>query len=178
MSVTAIITLSVLLVGITWMSSAVCNMSFRRGPAGAVAVASTSLLIILMMTVALGLYNASGQPRVIGPFNNFSANRLVEAQIMSHVLREDEGIYLWVMDTRNPDAEPLSLKLPWSDATAQALSDAKGDADGPQGEGDLFMEWSQEPSLNDVPQFYGRPWPALPNKPVQEPALRVPERAA
>jgi len=84
------------------------------------------------------------------------------AQILGVRLKENEGIYLWMLV---PDVEePMSYKLPWSTKLAKQLQEAIETAKRTRRE--LRMKMPFETSMEDRKDspFYSPPWPKLPDK--------------
>ncbi len=95
---------------------------------------------------------------------------LEEAAVVSSLMKENEGIYLWL---QLPDiAEPRSYKLPWSEETAKQLHKANQDAE--QSGTKVQMKKPFERSQDTLePVFYAAPQQALPPKqaPDDQPIL-------
>ena len=85
-----------------------------------------------------------------------------EATVLGSLLREDDGIHLWLL---LDDVEsPRGFVLPWDQATAEALHEALEEAER-NGTG-VRMRLPFERSWDSrEPQFYALPQPALPAKP-------------
>ncbi len=96
--------------------------------------------------------------------------QLEEAAVVSSVMQENIGIYLWL---QLPDIEePRSYKLPWSEQSARELHKAQQEAES-QGT-KVKMKKPFEPSADDQePIFYAAPQPAPAPKsaPEQQPIL-------
>ena len=84
-----------------------------------------------------------------------------EATVLGSVVRENEGIHLWL---QLPGlAEPRAYVLPWSRENAERLQEAQRSAE--QEGGDVRMRMPFEPSLDELePRFYAEPQQALPPK--------------
>ncbi len=84
-----------------------------------------------------------------------------EATVLGSLMKEGEGIYLWL---QLAEAEqPRAYVLPWNRRLAEQLQKAREEAEEQQTE--LRMRLPFEPSLDDrEPKFYALPQPALPPK--------------
>lgn len=84
-----------------------------------------------------------------------------EATVLGSILREDDGIYLWL---QLPEVDqPRAYVLPWDRNVAEQLQEAEREA--AETQGGLKMRLPFEPSLDDQePKFYARPQPAPPEK--------------
>lgn len=93
-----------------------------------------------------------------------------EVVVVSSLMKENEGIYLWL---QLPDiGEPRSYKLPWSEETAKQLHKAQQDAE--QSGTKVQMKKPFEKSEDNLePIFYAAPQQALPPKqaPTDQPIL-------
>jgi hypothetical protein len=121
-----------------------------------VAVAAAALIMPLAYASFASLLS---RPK---PINlEWARGVVADANVLSSMSREDEGIYLWL---QLPDvAEPRSYVLPWSRSLAQQLQDAKREAER-RGSG-VMMRLPFEPSIDDrEPKFYAMPQPAMPPK--------------
>ena len=97
-------------------------------------------------------------------------SQLQEVDVLSSLLKENEGIYLWL---QLPEInEPRSYKLPWSEEAAKQLHKAKQQAEASGTT--VQMKKPFEKSVDDQePVFYAAPQAALPPKqaPEQAPIL-------
>ncbi|MEM7259276.1 MAG: hypothetical protein AAF404_18010 [Pseudomonadota bacterium] len=95
---------------------------------------------------------------------------LEEASVISSLMKEDEGIYLWL---QLPEVtEPRSYKLPWTDEAAKQLHQARQQAE-TNGTG-VKMKKPFERSMDaSDPVFYAPPQAALPPKqaPSEQPMV-------
>lgn len=88
--------------------------------------------------------------------------RAAEATVLGSLLREHEGIHLWLL-LDNAD-EPRGFVLPWDQHLAEALHEALEEAEA-NGTG-VRMRLPFERSWDSrEPQFYALPQPVLPLKP-------------
>lgn len=87
--------------------------------------------------------------------------KLDEVAVISSLMKEDQGIYLWL---KLPEVdEPRSYKLPWTDEAAQQLHRARQEAEA--NGTNVQMKKPFEPSMDaSDPVFYAPPQPALPPK--------------
>lgn len=86
---------------------------------------------------------------------------LEEAAVISSLMKEDEGIYLWL---KLPEVEePRSYKLPWTDEAARQLHKAQQDAEANGTNVQMKKPFEASIDLND-PVFYAPPQAALPPK--------------
>lgn len=87
-----------------------------------------------------------------------------EATVLAGQIREEEGIYLWLLLEEN--AEPRAYRLPWNRDQAQQLQDALRAAQEQGTEVKVRQPFAEEPSLDgsDEPMFYPEPQPSLPEK--------------
>lgn len=84
-----------------------------------------------------------------------------EAAVLGSLMREGQGIYLW-LKLADID-EPRSYVLPWSQELAQELQDALRQAE--ENGTAVQMRLPFEPSFdNREPKFYAMPQPAFPPK--------------
>ncbi len=99
-----------------------------------------------------------------------------EATVLGGVLKEGEGIYLWLQI--EGVEEPRAYVLPWDRGLAEQLQKAMREAE--EGNGRLKMRLPFEPSWdNHEPKFYAPPQPAPPPKEVlPPPKVYVPEEEA
>lgn len=89
-------------------------------------------------------------------------SRAAEGTVLGSLLREDEGIHLWLL-LDNADA-PRAFVLPWDQALAEALHEALREAE--QNGTGVRMRLPFERSWDSrEPQFYALPQPVLPAKP-------------
>ncbi len=90
---------------------------------------------------------------------------LQDVAVISSLMREDEGIYLWL---QLPEVdEPRSYKLPWSDEAAKQLHKAQQNAE--QNGTNVQMKKPFETTLDTQdPVFYAAPQAALPPKQAPE----------
>ena len=93
-----------------------------------------------------------------------------EATVLGSILREDDGIYLWL---QLPEVDqPRAYVLPWDRNVAEQLQEAEREA--AETQGGLKMRLPFEPSFdNQEPKFYAQPQPAPPEKeePVTGPEI-------
>ncbi len=90
-------------------------------------------------------------------------NRSKEATVLGSVIKEGEGIYLWLQLAAAE--QPRAYVLPWNRALAEQLQKALAEAE--ERRTQLRMRLPFEPSLDDrEPKFYALPQPALPPKDV------------
>lgn len=84
-----------------------------------------------------------------------------EATVLSAIMKEGEGIYLWLrLDGVN---EPRSYVLPWDLETAKQLQEAMREAEANQN--GLRMRLPFANSLDpEEPKFYALPQPEMPSK--------------
>ncbi len=129
------------------------------------ALVSVALLLPLGYT---SLNDILSRPK---PIQLETAHRqLQEVNVVSSLLKENEGIYLWL---QLPEIdEPRSYKLPWSEEAAKQLHQAKqqAEASGTQ----VQMKKPFEKSVdNQEPVFYAAPQAAPPPKeaPDESPIL-------
>jgi hypothetical protein len=96
------------------------------------------------------------------PISLESAHKqLPEVQIVSAVMKEDVGIYLWL---QLPDiAEPRSYKLPWSTETAKQLHKAQQDAEAKGTEVKMKKPFEKNVDNREA-VFYAAPQPQPPAK--------------
>ncbi len=88
-------------------------------------------------------------------------NKLDEVSVISSLMKEDEGIYLWL---QLPEiAEPRSYKLPWSDNAAKQLHKAQQDAEA-NGTNVQMKKPFERTIDTSEPLFYAPPQAALPPK--------------
>lgn len=96
--------------------------------------------------------------------------QLQEVGVLSSLMKENEGIYLWL---QLPNIEePRSYKLPWSEDMAKQLHKAKQDAEASGT--NVQMKKPFEKTVDDKdPVFYAAPQAALPPKeaPEEQPIL-------
>ena len=129
------------------------------------ALVSVALLLPLGYT---SLNDILSRPK---PMQLETAHRtLQEVDVISSLLREDEGIYLWL---QLPEIdEPRSYKLPWSEDAAKQLHQARQQAEASGTT--VQMKKPFEKSVDDQdPVFYAAPQAALPQKsaPDESPIL-------
>jgi len=96
--------------------------------------------------------------------------RLEEVRIVSAVMKEDVGIYLWL---QIPEiTEPRSYKLPWSTEAAKQLHKAQQEAEASGTEVKMKKPFEKNIDNRDA-VFYAAPQPAPPEKapPDKQPLL-------
>ena len=96
------------------------------------------------------------------PMSLESAHKTIEeARIVSAVMKEDVGIYLWL---QLPEVtEPRSYKLPWSTEVAKQLHKAQQDAEAKGTEVKMKKPFEKNLETRDA-IFYAPPQPAPPAK--------------
>ncbi len=96
------------------------------------------------------------------PMNLETAHKdLQEVGVISALMREDEGIYLWL---QLPEIEePRSYKLPWSEEAAKQLHKAQQSAEANGTEVQMKKPFETTVDTQD-PVFYAAPQAALPPK--------------
>ncbi|GBD41268.1 hypothetical protein HRbin39_00647 [bacterium HR39] len=117
--------------------------------------------------VGLGLFafgELAGRPKPVALA--WFEGRTREATVLAHLVREGEGIYLWLQLGGVP--EPRAYVLPWDRRTAEELLRAAREAE--ERRSGLAVRLPFEPSLEDrEPRFYPLPQPALPPKEMLDP---------
>lgn len=117
--------------------------------------------------VALGLFafgELAGRPKPVALA--WLEGRAETATVLGHLVREGEGIYLWLQLDGTP--EPRAYVLPWDRRTAEELVRAAREAE--ERRSGLAVRLPFEPSLEDrEPRFYPLPQPALPPKELLDP---------
>lgn len=122
-------------------------------------VAALCLAVLMVPTAYAGLATLLSKPKPVAL--EWMKGRDLEATVLGAVIREGEGIYLWLQIDGN--AEPRYYKLPWDQKLALQLQQAMRDADKKQN--GLRMRDPYEPSWDRrKPKFYARPHPAPPPK--------------
>ena len=105
------------------------------------------------------------------PMNLETAHReLQDVAVISSLMREDEGIYLWL---QIPEiAEPRSYKLPWSEEAAKQLHKARQTAEA-NGTAVQMKKPFTKTLDTEKPVFYAAPQAALPPKqpPEEQPIV-------
>ncbi len=87
--------------------------------------------------------------------------QLEQVSVLSSLMKEDEGIYLWL---QLPEiSEPRAYKLPWNDETAKQLHKAQQDAEA-QGTNVQMKKPFEKTIDSQEPVFYAAPQAALPPK--------------
>lgn len=95
---------------------------------------------------------------------------LQEVAVISSLMKEDQGIYLWL---KLPEVEePRSYKLPWTDEAAKQLHKAQQDAEANGTNVKMKKPFERSMDASD-PVFYAPPQAALPPKqaPVDSPIV-------
>jgi hypothetical protein len=95
---------------------------------------------------------------------------LEEVAVISSLMREDEGIYLWL---QIPEVtEPRSYKLPWSEEAAKQLHKAQQSAEANGTEVQMKKPFTKTLDTEE-PVFYAAPQAALPPKqpPEEQPIV-------
>ena len=94
-----------------------------------------------------------------------------DAKVIGSVLKENEGVYLWL---QLPGvSEPRYYKLPWDEKLAKALQGAIAENEREHGSGvgmGLPFERGWDP---EEQKFYALPQPKLPDKPGERPPVTV-----
>jgi len=109
--------------------------------------------------VYLSMAELLGQPKPIDL--EWWHKKTAEATVVSSIMREGEGIDLWLQLPGSP--QPRAYTLPWSVPLAEQLEAAKRTLEGK--EGTVKMKMPFEPSLDNLePKFYAMPQPAPPPK--------------
>jgi len=85
---------------------------------------------------------------------------LPAGEVIASYLVDGEAIYVWVQP--EGDSEPLTIVLPWSEKTAEALTTAA--AEGERNGTDISIEPGQGGFDDREPKFYAAPQVALPLK--------------
>jgi hypothetical protein len=124
-----------------------------------------SKVAVLLVTLGalpityLSLAELLGQPKPIDL--EWWHRKAAEATVVGSIMREGEGIDLWL---QLPDmSQPRAYTLPWSQPLAEQLQAAKRTLEGTEGQ--LRMKFPFEPSLDNLePKFYAMPQPAPPPK--------------
>lgn len=105
------------------------------------------------------------------PMNLETAHKeLEEVAVISSLMREDEGIYLWL---QIPEVtEPRSYKLPWSEEAAKQLHKAQQSAEANGTEVQMKKPFTKTLDTEE-PVFYAAPQAALPPKqpPEEQPIV-------
>jgi len=121
-------------------------------------VAMTSALAALPV-IYLALAELLGQPKPIDL--EWWQRKTAEATVVGSIMREGEGIDLWLQLPGSP--QPRAYTLPWSVPLAEQLEAAKRTVEGT--EGSVKMKFPFETTLDDLePKFYAMPQPAPPPK--------------
>lgn len=88
-----------------------------------------------------------------------------EATVLSAIMKEGEGIYLWLR--LDGVTEPRSYVLPWDLETAKELQEAMREAEANQNGLRMRLPFAQSFDP-DEPKFYAMPQPELPSKDESE----------
>lgn len=136
---------------------------------------SVKIKVVALVSAALflpvgyiGLNDILSRPK---PMQLETAHKkLQEVGVLSSLMKEDEGIYLWL---QIPDiTEPRSYRLPWSDEAAKQLHKAQQEAEA-QGTNVQMKKPFEKTMDSQEPVFYAAPQAALPPKkaPDDQPIL-------
>lgn len=126
-------------------------------------LAALGLAVLMVPTAYAGLATLLSKPKPVAL--EWMSDRDADATVLGAVIREGEGIYLWLQIDGN--AEPRYYKLPWDQKLALQLQRAMRDAD--KNQNGLRMRDPYEPSWDRrEPKFYARPQPAPPPKDAPE----------
>jgi len=124
-------------------------------------------VLLAGLFVGLGLFafgELAGRPKPVALA--WLEGRAENATVLGQLVREGEGIYLWLQ--LDGVGEPRAYVLPWDRRTAEELLRAAREAD-ERGTG-LGVRLPFEPSLEDRgPRFYPLPQPAMPPKEMLDP---------
>jgi hypothetical protein len=128
----------------------------RRLP---VRMAAIGLTALLLPAAYLGFTTLLSQPKPITM--EWLDKGAGDATVLGSVIREGEGIYLWIQP--EGDDIPRYYVLPWDLKQAQQLQNAMRDAD--KNQNGLKMRAPYEPTWDRrEPRFYAAPQPAPPPK--------------
>jgi hypothetical protein len=122
---------------------------------------SVGIFVLLIAVVYGGSIELLGRPKPL----RLEWRDAADAQVVSAVPVENEGIYVWLL--MRDSSEPCAYVLPWSLQAAQQLQEAmsQAEADGTA----VRMTTPFESSLDHrEPMFYAMPQPAMPPKDDQQ----------
>ena len=97
-------------------------------------------------------------------------SQIENVEVVSAMMKEDEGIYLWL---QLPEvSEPRSYKLPWTDEAAKQLHKAQQEAEANGTQVQMKKPFERSVDLTE-PVFYAPPQAALPPKaaPADQPIV-------
>jgi hypothetical protein len=96
---------------------------------------------------------------------------MADARVIGSVLKENEGVYLWLL--LPGVSEPRYYKLPWDEKLAKSLQGAIAENERQHGAG-VAMGLPFENGLDKEEQkFYPLPQPKLPDKPGERPPTTI-----
>lgn len=125
----------------------------------AVRMTAVVLTALLLPASYLGFTTLLSQPKPITM--EWLESGAGEATVLGAVIREGEGIYVWIQPEGGPT--PRYYVLPWDLKQAQQLQSAMRDAD--KNQNGLKMRSPYEPTWDRrEPRFYAAPQPAPPPK--------------
>jgi hypothetical protein len=141
------------------LTAALCSIAIWAPRSVRIKVLSLVCAAMFLPVGYIGLNDILSRPK---PMQLESLHKgLEEVAVISALMKEDEGIYLWL---KLPEvSEPRSYKLPWSEESAKQLHKAQQDAEANGTGVQMKKPFERATDVSD-PVFYAPPQAALPPK--------------
>lgn len=137
----------IFMIGVGYLSI----LAIKHGPIGQI-YGAYFVAVVLLVTSYQSLEFILGEPK---PIEVEWLRDLEEREIIAEFLMEDQGIYVWL----NYEGYPKNYVLPWDEATAKQLMEARERAEG----SGVPVLMSYKHSAGQF-VFYEAPQPPLPDK--------------